>query len=134
METIHEGTHEFSFPYVGNYFAGIGSCHIKLIYGENEGINAGSPYLATFIITQTEKVPPLEHFIEVVCTDVKHWIEGYFDQRVDVNAIRWVQVLPYYQNGIWKQVTFEFNSQSNAFHNPKWEEMAPLIPATSIEG
>jgi hypothetical protein len=134
METIHEGTHEFSFPYVGNYFAGIGSCHVKLIYGETEGINAESPYESTFVITQTEKQPPLEHYIEVVCTDIKRWIEGHFEHRLNVNNIRWIQVLPYYQNGIWKQVTFDFDPKSNSYHNPKWSEMEPLIATTPIEG
>lgn len=137
METIHEGTHEFSFPYVGNYFAGIGSCHVKLIYGTSEGINAGSPYEATFVITQTEQVPPLEHFIEVVCTDIKRWIEKHFDHQVNSKCIRWIQVLPYYQNGIWKQVTFDFDSKSNSLLNPKWEEIEPLIkifPAIDLSG
>lgn len=132
METIHEGIHEFSFPYVGNYSAGIGNCHVKLIYGEMESINKDSPYGATFIVTQSETVPPLEHFIEVVCSDINRWVEGHLDHRLNVDNIRWIQVLPYYQNGIWKQVTFDFDPKSNSFRNPKWEEMEPLINSLPV--
>jgi|GEM_PF-1791705 len=129
---LNEGIYEFKFPYVG-YYNDMGTCSIELHAGRKTGLNVNTPYQFTAIITQESTgAPALEHFIENITTHLKTWIEAHLTHEINPDAICWYQVLPYYNNGIWKKVTMQWSTKHKCFHDPKWEEMNPKTTSTTF--
>jgi hypothetical protein len=133
-DRYYPGVYSFNFPYVGNAHD-IGFAEVELHVGTETGVNQGTNFLITAIVKSPDKTtPPLEHFIEEVCTKVRL---ALFDRLAgeNVNAgilwpedrIRWFQVLPYYQSGIWKQVSMKWSAKNAGYYEPSWNEMQPLL-------
>ena len=124
---IKEGIHHFNFPFLG-YVGDFGMCSIELHAGKNTGLNSISNKMFTVIVTQaSEHAPALEHFIENITTDIKAWLEAHLSQAIDPKEIIWYQVLPYYNNGIWKLVQMEWSNKQKCYHEPVWTEIDPKL-------
>jgi len=127
---LRDGIHNFNFPFVGYHAVGIGNCEIELHLGEGTGINARTGCFISVILTQQKvNAPALEHFIENICTHLKIWIEAHTRQLFAPDEIDWYQVLPYYNNGIWKKVSMQWNAKGKFYHTAEWETLEPLRPA-----
>lgn len=120
---LNKGIHEFSFPFVG-YANNVRTANVKVIIGSDVSINKDSGFLFSVVITQDQEGPHLEHFIENICTQLKHWLEAHLTEEIRPELIRWYQVLPYYNNAVWKLVSMDWNGKS--FHSAKWKELQPL--------
>lgn len=129
---LKEGIHNFNFPFVGYRGENIGNCSIELHLGAATGINPERGIEISVIITQqNENAPALEHFIENVCTHLKTWLEAHTGTTIETNTINWYQVLPYYNNGIWKKVDMEWDAKNKFYHTARWRELQPLRSVVS---
>jgi hypothetical protein len=126
---FHPGVYKFSFPFLGNYNE-VGSCNVELTIG-NIGANTGSSYFVTVLIKSSESsVPPLEHFIEAIATQIRHTFFGKLlsedlnkNVQLNENQIRWIQSIPFYKNGSYKQVWMQWSDLNKRYYAPVWEEM-----------
>lgn len=126
---LGDGIHSFNFPFVGYRGECIGNCAVELHLGEEAGINPRTGSLISVVVTQeNENAPALEHFIENICTHLKIWIEAHTGQSIEADIIDWYQVLPYYNNGIWKKVEMQWNPKGKYYHTATWKELEPLKP------
>jgi hypothetical protein len=126
------GIYKFTFPYVGNVHD-IGICDVELHIGDI-GFNNGTSYLVTAFIRAQSSAPPLQHFIEEVCTKVRLSI---FDRLLsedisngiflNESRICWYEIL--HGDTSWRKVDMQFDNKRRVYHSPSWTEIQPLKTA-----